>query len=669
MTRLDKLLYQRLYKISFYDFVKDFWQEADPAPFVDGDLVQYYCEVFQYMSREWVGYEYIDINLDNVEGNIIDVRQGKNNLCLMVPPRHSKSMIFNVMGPVWLWLSHPIKAVSISHTGKLAAQMNTKRQRIINSKKFIDLFDNVQIHTNTTTHITDTRGGELFSLNRNAFTGYGGDIIINDDLTNAETARKDKAEMQNAWEYYQNTMPSRINNPEKSIIMNIQQRLAPNDVAGHIMNDPQLSSRYVFITLPAIFQEDTTLVFPITGKIKFYKAGDALWPERFKDNYEGLRAEVGESVFETQYLQNPIATDRTVIKQNMIVVKSIKEVPEEQFADMVYSSSDFPVKDKETSDFLGSVLGYRVGSTLYIKRCFEKKMAFPASIEYIRKLDETFPGMRHVIEDKANGSPILQQLQDEISGMYPYDPGTNSKFQRLESASLYMDIGNVVFVASDYNSKTGEYVLSHELDTLVKRLTNYPFVEHDDIVDAFSMLVLFVFLDKRFSVYARTFNDKNIIKKNLIPSNLQTTTFFNREGDRWKVSKIGIHYLTNTIYVQEETEFKASIKDAVVKFKEFSPKEKVFIDCSLSDAMQGFYTKDVYIERYTIDEFEQSVAQLSLALSKSNVLLSDECVNTKGDIEMFKRAKTKDESSKYSSEKDGFVANIRVAMKYFGISL
>lgn len=667
MTQLDRILYRRLYKLSFHDFVKDFWNEADPSQFIDGDLVQYYCEVFHYMSRMWVGYEPVEVDLTGIEGKIIDVREDKNNICLMVPPRHSKSMIFNVMGPVWLWLSHPIKAVSISHTSGLATQMNTKRQKIINSKKFKELFTDIKISTNTSTNITDIRGGELMSLNRNAFTGYGGDVIINDDLTNAETARKDQAEMANAWAYYQNTMPSRINDPDKSIIMNIQQRLAPNDIAGHIMNDVKLKDRYTFITLPAIFQEDTTLVFPISGRIKHFKKGDPLWPERFKDNYEGLRAEVGEAIFETQYLQNPIATDRTVIKEHMIHIKSINKVPSEDEAEKLYSSNDFPVKDKDSSDFFGSVMGYQVGSTLYIKRSLEKKMAFPKSIEHMRMMDDLFPGMIHVIEDKANGSPIIQQLQDEISGIFPYEPGANSKFQRLESASLYMEIGNVIFVADVWNESTKTYELSEELENLRKRLLNFPFVQHDDIVDAFSMLVLFVFLDKRFAVYGRTFNDKNIVST--IPTVSQNTTFFNREGDIWRVSEIAVDYLNNKLYVIKEMEFKDSIKNAFVKMKEFNKTNKVFIDSSLSDAMEGFYETDAYIERYEVDDFDSSVAKLSLAFSKSQVMVHKEAVNTRRDIEMFKRARTKDESAKYLTNKDGFVANIRIAMLYFGINL
>lgn len=665
MTELEKVLYRQLYKKSFYDFVKDFWQTADPSKFVDGALVRFYCESFQYMCRRWVGYEDVEIDTSELEGLTIDVRQDRQNLCLMVPPRHSKSMIFNVLGPVWLWLSHPIKAVSISHTAGLAGQMNTKRQAIINSEKFKELFTDITLMSNSATFLKDTRGGELYSLNRNAFTGYGGDVIVNDDLTNAETARKDQAEMANAWAYYQNTMPSRINDPKRSIIMNIQQRLAPNDIAGHIMNDKKLSEQYVFITLPAIFQEKTNLVLPISGEIITFEKGDFLWPERFGD-YTALRYQVGESIFETQYLQNPIASDRTVVKPKMIIIKPINEVPSPEDADMTYGSHDFPVKDKDTSDYLGSVLAYRVGATLYIKDCLEKRMAFTRSVEYVTQLFELFPGIVQVIEDKANGSPILQQLQDAVSGMYPFQPGTASKMQRLESASLYMEVGNVVFVAEEWNELTQSYQLTQELENLVQRLLNFPFVEHDDIVDAFSMLLLFVFMDKRYAVYGRAFNDENVVQHSGLPKNLYITTFFNKEGDKWKVANIGIDYVSNTLYVLEDTEFKASIKEGLKKLKEFRKETNVFIDCSANDAMQGIYTKEAIIERYEISDFDKSVNDLSLALSKKKVKVSTNAQRTKSDIEMFKFSKSKDESMKYASQKDGLVACIRTALNYYG---
>lgn len=666
MTELQRLLYRELYRKSFYDFVKDFWNTADPSKFVDSKLIQCYCEIFQYMCRSWTGYEEIDIKVPaKTETNeIIDVRQNKKNLSVVVPPRHTKSMIFNVFGPVWIWLSYPIKAVAISHTGALAGQMNSKRYSIINSEKFKYFFPEIKLVVNTTTFLKDDRGGELYSLNRNSFTGYGGDIIINDDLTNAETARKDQAEMNNAWSYYQNTMPSRINDINKCIIMNIQQRLAPNDIVGHIMNDPKLSSTYVFVTLPAIFSKDTYIVCPISGEIIEFKKGDFLWPERFGD-YSTLRYQVGESIFETQYLQNPIASDKTVIRPSMIVEKDECDVPSIEEADMIYASHDFPVKDKDTSDYLGSVLAYKVGATIYLIDCLEKKLAFVKSVNYVKHLDESYSGIIQIIEDKANGSPILQQLQEEVAGMQAYQPGTSSKMQRLESASLYMESKNVVFVRTEFNKETKNYYLSETLQNLKNRLLSFPFVEHDDIVDAFSMLILFVFMDKRYMVYGRSLKDDNFINVSYETFDY-STVFFNREGDIWKVADIGVRYGSPTkLFVRSEHRFKADLNTGLRMLKKHFDKS-IYIDCSQSEGLQGVYLNSVSIEKYNIEDFDKSVSQLNLAFSRGLILIDRMCTLIRSELENFKFAKTKDDTAKYITEKDGFIACLRTALKYYG---
>lgn len=676
LTALERLLYKELYRKSCYEFVKAFWSECDPAPFIDGKLVQFYCEAFQYKCRPWVPCELAQITLPKVDEDtiVIDVREEKQNLNINVPPRHSKSMIFNVLGPVWLWVNDPIKVASVSHTGGLAGQMNKKRLKVINSDKFKYFFgDEVWLQDTPRGTLIDTRGGELYSMPRDSLTGYGADIIINDDLTNAETARRDQAEMASAWSYYQNTMPSRINNRNKYLIMNIQQRLAPNDITGHILADPVLASQYCFIVLPAIFKKHTYIVCPISGDIFEYQVGDTLWPERF-GNYEALKAEVGMTVFETQYLQNPIASDRTVIKEQMIVERDLPDTPGIENADIKYASHDFPVKDKDTSDFLGSTLGYRTNATLYITDSLEKRMAFVKSVEYVEALDNTFPGIIQIIEDKANGSPILQQLQDRVAGMQAYQPGTASKMQRLESASLYMESKNVVFVRTEFNKLTSTWELSPQLKNLKKRLLDFPFVEHDDITDSFSMLVLYVFMDRRYMVYGRSFNEDNVIRSHELdaPSIAakarcdNTTVFFNKEGDKWKAVEIGVQYGNEThLIVKNELQFKATIDEGLDRLKEHY-KKAVYIDCSATDALQGVFSHRAYVERYTVDDFDKSVSMLNLAFSKKRVYVYSDCVLTLTDIEAFKFSKNKDDTVKYLTMKDGFCACMRIALRYYG---
>lgn len=666
MNKLEKLLYRELYRKSFYEFVKRFWKEADPAPLVDGKIIQFYCEVFQYMCKPWVGYEPIQISLPKISEdiNIIDVRGTKTKLNINVPPRHSKSMIFNVLGPLWLWTYYPIKAASISHTGGLSKQMNMKRQSVVNSELYKELYSDISLNSDSNTYLKDLRGGELYSLNRNAFTGYGGDLIVNDDLTNAESARKDMEEMNNAWSYYRNTMPSRINNIYKCIILNIQQRLAPNDITGRILEDSELSKQYNFIVLPAQFEKDTYCVCPISGEVLCWKKGEYLWPERFGD-YQSLKLDVGETVWNTQYLQNPTATDKTIFKENMIIEKDSCDVPSIEYADMIYASHDFPVKDKETSDNLGSVLAYKIGTTLYIMDALEKKMAFKESVNYVKSIDTHFLGSIQIIEDKANGSPILQQLQDEIPGLQAFQPGTASKVQRAESATLYMN--NIVFVKSRYDKMTSTYYLSDNLKVLKQRLLDFPFVKHDDIVDAFTMLLLFVFMDRRYMVYGRSFNDQNITDIQELKDLDYSTIFFNKEGDIWKACEIAVQYgVVTRLIIKNEIRFKASVEEGLRKLKEFSKNKNIFIDCSDTDALRGMYDSGYTIERYNIEDFDQSVAQINLAFSKNLIMIDKNCKLCCSDIETFKFSKTKDETIKYSTTKDGFVSCMRVALRYYG---
>ena len=203
------------------------------------------------------------------------------------------------------------------------------------------------------------------------------------------------------------------------------------------------------------------------------------------------------------------------------------------------------------------------------------------------------------------------------------------------------------------------------MQNLKNRLLTFPFVEHDDIVDSFDMMILFVFMDRKYMVYGRSFNDQNIILSKE-PCNY-STIFFNKEGDIWKACEIAVNYGIQTkLIVKREIRFKASIEEGLEKLKEFAIDKNVFIDCSFEDSLRGMHSKGYTVERYNIEDFEQSVAQLNLAFSKKVVLIEKTCRLTFGDISNFKFSKDKDDTVKYNTQKDGFISCIRVSLKYFG---
>ncbi len=97
-------------------------------------------------------------------------------------------MIFSVLFPVWTWINFPSKAAAVSHNSSLAGSINKKRQKVINSEKFKFFFPDIILEENSAYKMTDTRGGELYSMSRDSLTGYGFNLEICDDPLNAVQA-------------------------------------------------------------------------------------------------------------------------------------------------------------------------------------------------------------------------------------------------------------------------------------------------------------------------------------------------------------------------------------------------------------------------------------------------------------------------------------------------
>ena len=168
-------------------------------------------------------------------------------------------------------------------------------------------------------------------------------------------------------------------------------------------------------------------------------------------------------------------------------------------------------------------------------------------------------------------------------------------------------------------------------------------------------------------VYGRAFNIDNIIEDLKSFNKDYSTIFFNKEGDIWKICEISVKYGEETkIIVERESRFKGSMEEGLKHLKEFGKDKKVFIDCSATQALSGIYAKQLFVERYEIEDFDKSVTQMNLAFSKKRALIYKKCVLTKSDIENFKFSKTKDDTVKYVTNKDGFVSCLRTALTYYG---
>lgn len=631
-------------KKSLYHFVKDFMPECDPTPMVDGKVVQFLSETFMYAVRRflpetikqhWMSNEDYQKQLEILKKKsfeISDMREKDTTYYnINIPPGHMKSLILNVLGPTWLFAITPTRSAAISHTEELSTEMNLKRQKVLNSQKWADYFPDVYLTKNEGRLLIGNHFGELYSINTSAFTGRSSELIVNDDLISAKQARMDKRAMANAIAFYRDTMPSRIRDIKKGVVLNVQQRLAPGDITGMILSDQNLSKLYNHIALQAISERDRIIIMPVTGEVWELKKGESLWPERFGD-YQLLKTTQGKTVFDTQYQQNPIASDDTTVKKNMINLMTPAEAYEIlEEPDYIYASHDLAVKDSKTSDFVGSVLAKQKGNKLLIIDSLEKKMGYVASKRYIQNLSNVHRGVIHLIEDKANGQQVIQELTGDVPGIVPINPGRSSKAMRLETSTVPMESMNVYFLTDEFG------LLSPALENLANRLISFPFVEHDDIVDAFSQLVNYVFVNKTFGMFDKSFTDKNLMRVDqaVLLSRRETYVAVTRKGTLYKMLKVHYSYHEDTFYALEEIVLRTDDFTALRTLMQFAGGSTI-VDATKDNHLYNMFNSRIPIINNTDDrQLMEQLTHMNSAFSMKKIIVGRNCVELRRDIDQL----------------------------------
>lgn len=476
--------------------------------------------------------------------------------------------------------------------------------------------------------------------------------IIADDLISADNAAKDMQILRNVREFFKQTLPTRLNTKKTGVIWHVQQRLAPGDISGMIADSQELSSVYSHTELEAISTRNVTLIYPCTGRVKEIRKGDLLWPERFGD-YTSLKMETGPIVFDTQYQQNAKNTDLTIIKESDI--HYINDEDYEQFkltAETQYASHDCPVKEKESSDYHGYVGGYGRGNQLLIDDGWEEHLGYVKEKQLMITKQQISPAILQILEDKANGAALLQDLRLDVPGLVPFNPGTNSKKQRLELASVYVNSGAVIFKkcpATDY---------------LIKQLLDFPFVDHDDIVDAFSQLILYHFTQRKAGVYTNCFTFQNIINSADVKSGdeLYGVTI---NGDHIKVLQIYMQR-DGSIIAQQEWQMRGleSFEDFCSKFKSMP----MMIDCSYENTISKLIRNgNVTFIQFVDDKREASIHSLKVGFYKKKILVNKQCSQTINDISKLRISDSSLErgDQKLNTFDEGLAGCLRGVVQYF----
>lgn len=493
----------------FFRFFKEAWACMDPAPFHETWHLEVLCEFLSYVSMG-------------------DIRR----LIVSMPPRMTKSLSCSVGWPAWEWIDRPTtQFLTSSYDLNLSTRDALKTRRLIESPWFQDRWsDSFSIRTdeNMKARYSNNEGGHRIAITSGGrTTGEGGDIILLDDSHNAREAYSD-TKRENIIEWYDNAMRSRLNNQNTGKIVHVGQRVHDADVIGHVLKKEGRCNivddgRWVHVVMPNEFRPSTRCQVWLPKDVKEYHAAkkrgedveeplpvfedprtekdELLCPGRLNEEAtRELKPPIGMSLrdYNSQYQQDPAADDGLILKRSWWLPWQYPDwhpdshrrrpMPECEAIIQIY---DTAFEEKEENDFSArttwGVFIYEPEimhpSTGVLKRGKEKrclilleawrdKVAFPElRREAMASYDQWDPD-KVLIEKKASGHSLIQELRQSGVPVKAVDPGGKDKILRAHLSSGPLEQGCIFYVPGHTDG-----------EDVIEECAKFPMAQNDDYTD------------------------------------------------------------------------------------------------------------------------------------------------------------------------------------------
>jgi len=391
------------------------------------------------------------------------------NAVINIPPRYGKTELVVVMWMAWTMLRNPrAKFIHASYSADLALANSDKVRQILKSQAIQNLWP-IKMQDSADSKglwLTQEGGGVLARSTYGQVTGFGAGVtgwdsdtfdgaIILDDPLKVDDARSDVVRAsvnRNITE----TFHSRKNHPKVPIVI-VMQRLHDDDASAYALAGGVMGEEFNHLKLSAITLD-----------------GKALWEHKHSlDKLKAMEA-ADRYTFAGQYMQEPYTDGGNVFKLNSFPRYDRRL---DQY-DKVVLSLDTAYKADQHNDPSCFLAFGCAKSHDDVLECLNERLEYP---DLRRKLLEWCGKYRPaavLIEDKASGQSLLQELQRETTLPIVAIKPQGDKITRAHTATHY--------ITSQRVRLPKQAVWLPEME---KQLIAFPNSKHDDIIDALSQFI------------------------------------------------------------------------------------------------------------------------------------------------------------------------------------
>ena len=319
-------------------FAEYVWPVVEPSiPFIKGWAIEAVAEHLQAVT----------------EGQI-------TRLLMNVPPGFTKSLMTDVFWPAWEWgpCNMPwMRYVCSSYSNHLTERDNMRCRNIVISDRYQKMWGNrFKISNEQFTKVkfaNDKTGWKLATSVAGIGVGERGDRFIIDDPNNTMDMESEQIRYNtNMW--FTEVVPDRLNNPQKSAIVIIQQRLHEDDVSGVALSREM---GYTHLMIPMrhdVHRHCTTSVLVprneemVPWEDPRVEDGELAWPDRFTDEVcDNMERDKGPYAWSGQYQQFPVPRGGAILKEDYWQLWDKDRYPNFEF---IVASLDPAFTEKDEND-------------------------------------------------------------------------------------------------------------------------------------------------------------------------------------------------------------------------------------------------------------------------------------------------------------------------------
>lgn len=438
---------------------------------ISDDILSQMCKPLYEFYYNFIAIDYAEEvdgrHLQVLAEKLEQVTQNKiRNLCVAMPPRHSKSSMVTLAYPIWLLSqNHDLRILIINATGTLSENFGIRlRDFIQDYGALFGLYLSNVKHAKDHLKFENEKGellqGQILLAGADSqISGQDADYIIIDDPYDGfkdltPTLLKKKI----------NWFKSKIiqrREPESRMII-LHTRWHTQDLQGYLKeNSPD---KYTFLEFAAIDDD-----------------GIPLWPERYSIRFLlGQLEEMGERLFSSIYQQKPLDETGDFFNLDNIYFDDIFDhkttytMYSVRSWDLAYSP-----EDGDKNDSTAGILMHKVNDDYYVIN----------DLQYGQYGDDLKKHLKHTAEQDTANIPILIETGTK-GGAAKFLYNEYDEFLEGYRTSQSEPIGSKVDRATPFKDAINDgkihiaIVNDKMRGKLIEQLKSFPLGTHDDIIDA-----------------------------------------------------------------------------------------------------------------------------------------------------------------------------------------